>query len=1171
MKLTGQELRFAPTDLAHHLSCRHLTALETGVAVGDHKRPFLADPRLELLRHRGLEHEDAYLERLRSDGLQVEKLSDHYEEKEAVARTRELMAAGIDVIAQATLTHSRWLGRADVLLKVEAASDLGNWSYEVVDTKLAQDTKAGTVLQLCLYSHLLERAQGKRPEHAHVIKPGHLSEPESYRLDDFRAYFRLVRRQLEAAVPDSWLDRSTYPLPVPHCEVCSWWRKCKDRWQEDDHLCLVAGLGRQQEKELQSTWEISTLAELATLPVPLEQRPTRGSVETYERLHHQARLQLQARETGEPVFELLEREPDRGLARLPSPSSLDVFFDIEGDAFAGSQGREYLFGFVEAPRGADAAYSALWGFSAEEEKANFEALIDEFIGRAEADRDFHIYHYNHYEPTAFKRLSGLYGTRQDELDRLLRGERFVDLYRIVRQGVRAGVESYSIKDLEPHYEFEREMPLKTASRGLRALEKALQLGRLDALDEATHQEVEAYNRDDCLSTLHLRNWLEQLRSELIDRGETIPRPMPKSEEASDALDERLEAVEAVASPLREGVAAEREERSNEEQARWLLSHLLLWHRREDKADWWEFFRLADLDAEERLEDKGALGDLKFEKRLPPSEGPGTEKCPADLYSFPLQECDLGAGDNIYVSEDQRIGTIQELDAAKSEVTIKKAGAAKDLHPDSVFAHNQVFKDPLKSSLLRFATSVLEKGLDHQPGHFQPGADLLLRRPPRLGGQPHSPVRPAGSSILDRARHAAVAVSEHGGVLPIQGPPGAGKTYTGARMVVELVRRGKKVGISALSHKVITNFVDEVAKAGAGKDVPVRILQKVRNKSKTKRMRGIQEIKGNNKKVATKLAQSEVDIAAGTAWLWSREEMQDSVDVLVVDEAGQMSLATALAVAPAARALILIGDPQQLQQPLKASHPEGTEVSALDHLLGEHRTLPADRGLFLEDTWRLHPEICRFTSEQFYDGKLRSRPELEQQALRTPGGIPGVSPKRGSGELQRGLFLLPCAHEGNRNRSSEEAEMARDLVDSFLGGGAVWINQRGEETLLTLDDILVVAPYNAHVAELSEALPEGARVGTVDKFQGQEAPVVLYSMATSTPEEAPRGLDFLYSRHRLNVATSRARCACFVLCSPNLLEPECKSPQQMRLANSLCRYAELSEPQSPRYGESGALA
>jgi len=378
-------------------------------------------------------------------------------------------------------------------------------------------------------------------------------------------------------------------------------------------------------------------------------------------------------------------------------------------------------------------------------------------------------------------------------------------------------------------------------------------------------------------------------------------------------------------------------------------------------------------------------------------------------------------------------------------------------------------------------------------------------------------------------------------LPIQGPPGAGKTHIGARMICVLVEAGLKVGITANSHKVIRNLLDEVVRAADELGIDLQCIQKTGEKEDDEhRLRFTMD----NAELLAAIGPS-CQVAAGTAWLWARQDAFESVDVLFVDEAAQMSLANVLAISQAAKTVVLLGDPRQLDQPTQGSHPEGTDVSALDHILGGKQTLAADRGLFLEETWRLHPAICAFTSELFYEGRLRPHPGLEMQEIRSTGRISGT-----------GLRFLPVTHEGNQSSSPEEADQVRDLVADILSSGASWVDSKGIEQAVTLADILVIAPYNAQVFELQDRLP-GARVGTVDKFQGQEAPIVIYSMTTSSNADAPRGMEFLYSPNRLNVATSRAKCLCVLVGSPAVFEAECRTPRQMQLANAYCRYLEMA--------------
>jgi hypothetical protein len=373
-------------------------------------------------------------------------------------------------------------------------------------------------------------------------------------------------------------------------------------------------------------------------------------------------------------------------------------------------------------------------------------------------------------------------------------------------------------------------------------------------------------------------------------------------------------------------------------------------------------------------------------------------------------------------------------------------------------------------------------------------------------------------------------------LVVQGPPGSGKTWTGARLIAHLLRSGKRVGVTATSHKAIHNLLFEVERVAATEGVDFKGLKKSSGSEETVFSGARIESSGDT----ADFADPEVRLLAGTAWLFARAELDGEVDYLFVDEAGQVSLADALAVGTSARNVVLLGDPVQLAQVTQGTHPPGTGVSVLEHLLGDAHTIPPDSGVFLERTFRLHPDVAAFVSAAFYDGRLHAAEGCERQAT----------------EFGTGLRFLPVEHEGNRRSSVEEAERVRLAIEEMLGGS--FTDSKGRTRPLRVDDFMVVAPYNAQVHCLLEALPDGVPVGTVDKFQGQEAPVVFFSMASSSGEDVPRNMEFLFSRNRLNVAVSRARCLAILVASPKLLDIRCRNVDQMRLANALCLFVERAQ-------------
>jgi predicted RecB family nuclease len=1126
MQTLNNQLRFSASDLVGHLDCHHLTVLDAAVARGSLNKPKIWDPVLQILVERGIAHERQYLEKLKESGLAVVEIEGGGINSTQVVQTLQAMQSGADVIYQGALLQGVWSGRADVLRRIEIPSVLGAWSYEVIDAKLARETKGATVLQLSLYSELVAAAQGLAPVHMYVVTPGSGFEPEIYRTQSFGAYYRRVKRGLEQFMDDGGSQSATYPEPNAHCELCAWRVPCDRQRRDDDHLCLVAGITKIQMNELRGR-DVSTLTTLATVPLPLAWKPERGSVGSYERIREQARIQMQGRVEGKPLYETLAVVKDLGLSGLPTPSAGDVFFDLEGDPFIDEGGMEYLFGYAFQDDGLQ--YRGDWAVSREEERRAFEAFVDFAVARWQEYPDFHIYHYAPYEPSAMKRLMGRYATREEEIDKLLRGRVFVDLYQIVRHAVRASVESYSIKELERFFGFDRTTKLTDASRALANIQTCLELGDPEAVTQELKETVTGYNRDDCLSAWGLRDWLETIRADLVAKGTVIDRPLVPDLEISEDLTAWQKRVEELVGRLTTGIPVDVAERTREQQARWILAHTLDWHRREEKTVWWEYFRLSALSGDDLFDERAALSGLTFI-----GNAGGTAKAPVHRYRFPVQETELRGGEDLRRAGGEKFGKIELIWLDQRTVEIKKRMDSANMHAEAVFAHDVIGTAVLAESLMRIGEWVADHGIEGG-GEYAAARSLLLRQLPQMHREP---LYVAGETILAGAMRIAPHLA--GGVLPIQGPPGTGKTHVGARMIATLVKAGKRVGITANSHTVIRRLLDEVVEAGVEIGVQLRCIQKTDKHDATDSI----VLADSNSEVFDAL-HSTCQVAAGTAWLWARPEAQTSVDVLFVDEAAQMSLANVLAVSQASQSLVLLGDPRQLDQPTQGTHPEGTGVSALDYILDGQQTISADRGLFLGETWRLHPAICAFTSELFYESRLTAIPGLERQEIRSKGRVQGS-----------GLRYVPVEHEGNQNSSPEEAEAIAKMVAEILGSSTTWVNRHGVESAVTLEDILIIAPYNAQVFDLKDKIP-GARIGTVDKFQGQEAPIVIYSMTTSTHADAPRGMNFLYSLNRLNVATSRARALSILVCSPALFEPECRTPEQMRMANAFCRYLEMA--------------
>ena len=728
MKKHNATIRLSASDLSNFLSCRHISELDKKVLNGQLNKPEFSNPHADVLRERGHEHEKNYLDYLRQEGLEILEIPDDTPPEKAQTMTLEAMKNGIDVISQAVFTRDSWFGRLDILQKVKKPSKLGDHSYEVIDTKLSRETKAGSILQLSLYSEMLETAQGCTPDNMYVVTPGTPFNKEHYRFQEYRSYYDLVKNSLHQELAT---DKSHYPEPVSHCDVCKWYERCDNQRRADDHLSFVAGLNGTTRKQLFSVG-IKTLEALAREKESFVDRVKDANKDLLLRVKEQARMQLLARTTGKSSFEMLAIEKDRGLNRLPSPSEGDIFFDLEGDRYYRETGLEYLWGYSYLEKD-QLCYSSSWAFNHREEKREFECFIDFIMERKKLYPELKIYHYASYEPAALKRLMGRYGTRENEIDHLLRTETFVDLYSIVRQSLIAGIEKYSIKDLEQFYEFKREAKLEELVPVKRLVEHSIELSRLDVVSDEAKSMLELYNKDDTDSTYYLRNWLEDLRQRAQEEGAKLTRPPKKEGEINEELSEELRRLNELRDKLHDGISDIPEERTSEQQARWLLGDLIGFYRREDKVTFWEKYRLQELDSLELLEDKSAISGLKLIGEVDRSP----RGIPTHRYSFVDQICDVRKNSDVFLEgilyEDipKRIGSVVELDYENNTVDIRKAKDYYDTHPSAVWAWNIVPTKTKAERMLEFAEYVIENGLSSEHDEFRAAIDILLRANPRL--------------------------------------------------------------------------------------------------------------------------------------------------------------------------------------------------------------------------------------------------------------------------------------------------------------------------------------------------------------------------------------------------------------------------------------------------------
>ncbi|GEC31701.1 nuclease [Sinorhizobium fredii USDA 205] len=1085
MRKFRDKILFSATDLMRFMGCDHATTLELMRLRGEGPEPGEDSEDTVLLQKQGDAHEAAHLQRLKASGKGVVEISRSDLARDATL-THKALADGVDVVFQGAFLSGNWGGWSDFLERVERPSAIGPFSYEVVDTKLKRRPHPKHVLQLVLYSDLLTEIQGVAPEFAHVeLGTG---ERATLRLTDYAHYARAARVRLEAFVAE---PPPTRPIPRADCGLCRWASHCESVWQAEDSLFNVANISRGQVKKLEAAG-ISTMAVLADL-----NRPVRGMAEnTRLRLVTQARLQ-HARKTGEPAFELRAPEPGKGFGLLPEPRPGDIFYDIEGDPHY-EGGLEYLHGVW-----CDGEFRAFWAHDHNAEARALSDLLAFFRARLETYPDARIYHYAAYEITALRRLTTKYGIGEAFLDRLLRERRFVDLFAVVRGGLIGSEANYSIKSMEAFYGRKREGEVKTAGGSVVAYERWRETGDQHILDE-----IEDYNRIDCISTEELRDWLVGIRP-------VGPWPVLGQDAGFKEAEEDAETQALRATLTTSGLAMDRQE---------MLFNLGLFHRREVKPAQWAVFDSVGKDEEDLIDDLDALAGLEAIGPAKP-----VKRSFARSYRFPPQETKLRLGKKATVpvfDGPPASVSIEVLDRKAREITVK-AGPGKDhlltdrltLHPDW----------PLDTAVI---ASALRDVIADQcgPRVYRAVGDLLSRAAPRLTTGPSADLLGGADPVVGTV--AAVGAMD-GTVLPIQGPPGTGKTYVTARAILSLVRRGARVGVASNSHEAIRNVLMGCLSALEDEDLPV-ILDLVHKVSGSDD--GYQDDCPIRRTTDNGEAAGGGHVVGGTAFFFARDENVQAFDWLFLDEAGQVGLANMAAMGRAARNIVLVGDPRQLPQVIQGAHPEPADLSCLEWMLGDHATVPPDRGIFLPVSRRMHPDVCRFISDQVYEGRLTNHADTARQAL-TETSFP-----------EAGAFWVPVPHEGNVQISPEEVAAIQTATDDLLKGS--WTDKDGTCRPMRQSDIVVVAPYNAQVNALRDALRDGIRVGTVDKFQGQEAPVCLVSMTASSIEETSRGMEFLFSLNRINVAVSRAKGLALVFGAPRLREAKCDTVEQMRLVNTL---------------------
>ena len=1120
MKILNNKILTSPSDLNNFVSCKYLIKNEIKFLNKKIQRNEQSIDQ-KLWKEFGIKHEKKHFELLKKYYKKNVSIKQDLSEEERYKKTLEVIKKGYDLIYHAYLIDGDFRGEVDFLIRVNKASDLGDFSYEVYDTKISRKPRPRHIYQITAYSYMLGKVQGILPEKMYLIDGADITH--QYKTKEFIDYFLFTKKNL-----DNYLkninNENIYPEKCEQCNVCDYTDECEKIWEKDNYINQVAKINRSQIEKLKKV-NITTVKQLAEAnPDKLKIKINKQALK--DRIS-QAQLQEEKRETGVNKYIILDPDKGKGFYKLPEPDEGDLFFDIEGFPQEDGRGFEYLHGIYFKVKN-DYEFKYFWAkdFKKKYERENFIELIKFFKDHFKKYPKAHLYHYNSYEKRSLRQLASLYSSDFPEgsnfVDTLLRGEKFVDLFLIINQSARTSEKDMSLKSIEGVlYNFKRKGDVKKAEDSVKLYDYWLA-----SKNENTKKDIIEYNKEDCVSTYQLREFLIKNKPETIDWYSITPEAEKKSydkkpwEEVEVELLKALDKKEISKNPLTE-----------------TIRNLVGFHRREQKPEWWEMFDRMDKTHDELEDDAECIGQCVLQSPKPEK----VDKGYVFTYQFNDQDYKLKKDSSVYDAHmNTSIGKIDEIIEQSPNKNIVKIKLGEKKYKSmgempslvSLSRRGAPSIAVLEQALNRFVLDFINK----KGSSYKSIIDLLNR------GNPDLKEIKSGDQLINENEDITdesvkVVKQMKNTCLSIQGPPGTGKTYNSAKIIIELMKDGKKVGVSSNSHEAIKNLLSEIERQAKADNFTFKGMKKSNSTNLFNGEFIIDIIK--DKPINTR----DFSLFAGTAWFFSNVRMNQSLDYLFIDEAGQVSLANTISMATCAKNLVLIGDQMQLSQPIRGTHEGYAKLSSLDYILEDRDTIPPEQGIFLRETRRLNKEICKYISDSFYDSRLIPHEVTKSRSLKL--GLKNIE--------NEGIFFIPTDHFGNSQRSDEEAEIVHDYYSKIMKKDFEDENGKGE---IDIKNIMVVAPFNVQTNNIKQKLlkkySEDTRVGTIDLFQGQEAKIVFISMTSSDAENLPRHKDFFFNRNRLNVAVSRAQNVAIILFNPNLLLASANSIHEMRLMNNFCK-------------------
>lgn len=1125
-------MNFSPTDLTTFMNSPFASWMNRFCRENPAQAPSAdeTDELSQLLSKRGITHEESLITTFAGENKTIARIDllESIEQKKTA--TLAAMQQGLDVIYQPILESENIRGYADFLLKVLGESKFGSYHYEVLDTKLATKLKPEFAVQLCCYADLLEKIQGTRPKHLKVGLGN--GEIKTLKTEEYFYYYLCLKEQFLKKQQE--FDSSKMPDPFDSKSYGQWTTFAEKLLENKDHLSLVANITRSQIKRLNSAG-VLTCEDLIQLT---DKRIPGLKVEILDHLKAQADIQKRNDGNIPPLFEIKQHPQGKkiGLALLPPHSNKDVFFDIEGFPLE-EGGLEYLWGNTYFDETGQKQFKDFWAHNKAQEKQAFQHFIGWVYELWQQDPSMHIYHYANYEIAACRKLMNRYGVCEHQVDQLLRNEVFVDLFKVVKGCMIIGEPRYSIKNVEHLYRGQRDTEVGCGGDSVVVYENWRERNLAGEEGDTWEtskilNDIRDYNIDDCDSTQELVVWLrkqqQQHNIEFIGKLEIEEPEVPEEVTIRTQLRDTL-------------LGKAGTENESQAQITENLAWTLEFHRREAKPVFWRLFDRIGLESQDLVDDIDCLAGCN---RTALQAFKPTTRARNLAYEFefdPDQEFKANAKSYYVLGEENKKGnnlTVSLLaemsDLAKGRLVITSSVDLPEVI--TLIPDEYVRPDPIPKAI----DSVVK---EYDEGHIKNSAiiDFLKRKSPRINNRNNDQTPIICSDVpaqrIEQTISAVVNLDRS--YLTIQGPPGSGKTFTGKHIIAELARQGKRIGISSNSHKAINNLLVGTASYCTEKSITAHFFC-TKNTGAEIDDNAITVLK--NADIFSQLQDG--CVVGTTAWGFCRDDLVDQFDYLFIDEAGQVSVANLIGMSRSAENLVLMGDQMQLGQPSQATHPAESGLSVLDYLLHDDPIIRPEMGVFLGTTYRMHSAVNNFISHAIYEGQLTSDQENDKQCIQVPAGY------QGNLDQTAGVLFIPVIHEGNTQASNEEVGVIKQKAKELLG--RTFTDKKGNQRPIDWNDMLFVAPYNHQVNKLKASLGNQAKVGSVDKFQGQEAPIVIFSLCTSDASESPRGIDFLFDKHRINVAISRAQALAIIIGNPNLFSTSVNSLSQMRKVNVLSR-------------------